>query len=95
MTTGSLEHPFARTDKATSRTMRTLSGKQDVDTSAGQQIGELSVHRESIGRVLAETPYSLAPILAALTAAVEGKTPEDASPSEVESEEGLLAGRLF
>lgn len=69
MTTGSLEYPFARTALG-ARTHRRRSERwpagEELDDRATEQIGELAVHRESIERVLSESPDSLRPILDAL-----------------------------
>ncbi len=60
MRTNSLSYPFERA-QPTSRTHPPAS-RNDPDTSGARQLGELSVHRESIGRVLDENPYSLSVI---------------------------------
>lgn len=73
MTTGSLDYPFARAalGAATLRKMRTnWPQKSDLNTAQAKQIGELLVHRESIERVLNESPESLKPVLDALVAAL-------------------------
>jgi hypothetical protein len=69
MTTGSLDYPFARTSfwaGPARRYGRTRAAKSVADISAVQQIGELAVHRESMERVLVESPQSLEAILDAL-----------------------------
>jgi hypothetical protein len=69
MTTGSLDYPFARTSfwaGPARRYGRTRAAKSVADISAVQQIGELAVHRESMERVLVESPQSLKAILDAL-----------------------------
>jgi hypothetical protein len=75
MATGSLGFPFARTSiadrtpvRGPSRDARTESA--EPDTSASQLIGELAVHRESLERILCESPESLAGILEALLSAL-------------------------
>ena len=72
MTTGSLDYPFARL-KASPRRIRTQFKAlvPEVDARLGKQIGELSIHRESIQRVLRESPHSLIAILDALMAALQ------------------------
>ena len=90
MITGDLEYPFARATGAGPGDGRThKSGEPlEVDTSAAQQIGELSVHRESVRRVLAENPQSLSTILDALLAALDRKS--QPVPTEVETESDAL-----
>ncbi len=61
MRTNSLNYPFER-PKPASKT-QTPAGRNDPDTSGVRQLGELCVHRESIGRVLDENPDSLSVIL--------------------------------
>jgi hypothetical protein len=85
MTTGSLRYPFAGGDfgdrslewptfselnsgGSASRVFR--SRRNDLDTSGAQQLGELSVHRESIRRILNDDPGSLTPILDELVLAL-------------------------
>ncbi len=78
MTTGSLDHPFARlaSQGAGSRAPRRLlaAAKDDI-TSRARQIGEISVHRESMQRVLSESPQSLRTILDALLSALHRDMP--------------------
>ena len=95
MITGDLEYPFARTVGTASRNGRTSKATVEdleVDTSAAQQIGELSVHRESIRRVLAENPQSLSAILEALLAALDRKVQPVGTELESESDALCLAG---
>jgi len=74
MTTGSLDYPFARValGAATLRRMRAnWLQKRNPHAISATQIGELLVHRESIERVLNESPESLKPVLDALVAALQ------------------------
>ncbi|HVO80999.1 MAG TPA: hypothetical protein VMT28_09720 [Terriglobales bacterium] len=76
MATGGLDYPFARVSamgrkRSGLRRGILLSEPEEVDTSGARQIGELSVDRESIRRVLSENPYSLSAILDALLSALE------------------------
>ncbi len=90
MTTGSLEYPFAYAsphEPRHSRLASTVIKVRDVDTSAAQQVGELSVHRESIRRVLAESPHSLTTIMDALLRALDRNK---RIPTEVETEGAAL-----
>ena len=88
MTTGSLGYPFARAGfgvKSLRRSCARWDAIWDVDTKGAQLIGELAVHRESMERVLVESPQSLRAILDALLGALrretagsdEGSQPED------------------
>lgn len=69
MTTGSLDYPFARV--ASQRGSSPRQGfdwplRPDIDTSSTRQIGELAVDRESMKRVLSDSPQALKTILDAL-----------------------------
>ena len=76
MTTASLDHPFARLTprRGPARHAPTLE-KDDLAISGGRLIGELSVHRESMQRVLSESPQSLQTILDALLSALQQDCP--------------------
>jgi len=87
MITGSLNYPFARVssdDKAAPRCDGPWPVRVDVDTHVARQIGELAIHRESVKRVLSESPQYLKTILDALIAALqrEGKTTEPQAAAE-------------
>jgi hypothetical protein len=80
MTTGSLDHPFARLTprRGPARQAPILEktlGKDDLALDGGRLIGELSVHRESVQRVLSESPQSLQTILDALLSALQQDCP--------------------
>jgi hypothetical protein len=73
MTTGSLNYPFARVssdDKAAPR-FEAWPVRVDVDTHVARQIGELAIHRDSVKRLLGESPQYLKTILDALVAALQ------------------------
>jgi hypothetical protein len=75
MTTGSLDFPFATTASRRVRLGRRLPHPflpmmVEPDTRGARQIGELAVHRESMGRLLNESPDSLQLILDELTRAL-------------------------
>jgi hypothetical protein len=76
MTTGSLGYPFARAGFGVG-TARLIGGTRDatgeVDTRGVHLIGELAVHRESMERVLFESPQSLRTILDALLEALRAR----------------------
>ena len=97
MTTGSLEYPFARTSlvaQARNKLLSELVQTTDPDISGAQQISELSVHRESIRRVLAENPQSLSSILEALVSALQRHAPPVRPTLEEEEEALCLAGEV-
>jgi len=58
MTTGSVDYPLARTALGSGKWRRPAEPGCRVDLSGVRQIGELAVHRESMERVLAESPQS-------------------------------------
>jgi hypothetical protein len=57
--------------------------EREPDTQGSKVLGELAVHRESLERVLAENPESLAGILKALLRAL-GESPVPALDPELE-----------
>lgn len=73
MTMGSLEYPFAEAPHS-----RTITSpwrlkeipRMEADLQGTRVVGELAVHRESLERILQESPESLASILEALTSAL-------------------------
>ena len=78
MTTGSIEHPFAIAHSETRMDRRPSDWRFWPSEKKGPKpIGELSVHRESMQRVLQENPQSLRSILDALLSALhkEGQLP--------------------
>jgi hypothetical protein len=88
MTTGSLDYPFAQLRNLGPgvRLRDDRHGIKEVEFAA-QPIGELSVHRESMQRVLSESPHSLKTILDALLAALRRGSPGVAREPELESKE--------
>lgn len=93
MTTGSLDFPFATTASPLQLGRRTplavLPLIREPDTRGARQIGELAVHRESMGRLLNENPDSLQPILDELTRALRRESMSDARPKSPESMAGM------
>jgi hypothetical protein len=89
MTTGSLDYPFARTPplmlwrSRRSENMSRRSGDLEV---AAARIGELSVHRESVGRALSENPLALNVILDELLIVLRREAGEVLSEVETEDE---------
>jgi hypothetical protein len=76
MTMGSLEYPFAqgpRTARITKPRCVKEIPRAEADLGGTRVVGELAVHRESLERILQESPESLAAILEALTSALTGK----------------------
>jgi hypothetical protein len=99
MTTGSLGYPFARTKLEARGVARigdiwNTTNTNDVDTWDAHLIGELAVHRESMERVLFESPQSLQTILDALLGALRRETAGSEAGSEPEDElhYGILQG---
>jgi hypothetical protein len=88
MTTGSLDFPFATTGEALGRrqgkTGTALPVVLEPDTRGARQLGELAVHRDSIRRVLSESPDSLQVILDELCAALR----REITPSTARLESG-------
>jgi hypothetical protein len=74
MTTGSLDFPFATTASPVKLGRRVplalLPVMAEPDTRGARQIGELAVHRESMSRLLNDSPDSLQLILDELTRAL-------------------------
>jgi hypothetical protein len=72
MSTGTLNYPFARSDfREPDGIFPTADG--DLNGSGAQELGALTVHRESIRRVLGENPNSLNAILDELAFALRPK----------------------
>jgi hypothetical protein len=82
MITGSLNFPFATTGGSFRARRRVplalLPVMVEPDTRGARQIGELAVHRESMGRLLNESPDSLQLILDELTRALQRESSSDA-----------------
>jgi hypothetical protein len=95
MTTGSLDYPFARVpSKASARRRRAASWPAaDFYGCGARQIGELAVDRESMKRVLSESPQSLRVILDALLAALQHETICSDQELEAEAETPFAAFR--
>jgi hypothetical protein len=86
MTTGSLDYPFAQLRKVgrAARLRNHGHGISEFEHSA-RPIGELSVHRESMQRVLSENPHSLKTILDALLSALSREGTQNSPELELES----------
>lgn len=77
MATGSLDHPFARSDFAAgARRRRPWPLRNSLNATGAKPISELAVHRESVKRVLKEDPQSLKAILDALMSALDDEDHE-------------------
>jgi hypothetical protein len=74
MTTGSLDYPFATVlvpfPQGRGRAARLLPDRNESGIPGIHQIGEVAVHRESLGRVLSNNPQSLNVILDELLYAI-------------------------
>jgi hypothetical protein len=83
MVTGSLDFPFAQL-RGLGQRLRLRIGKADpkVFDAPPRSIGELAVHRESMQRVLSESPHSLRAILDALLAALRRDSSQSAQAPE-------------
>lgn len=87
MTTGSLSYPFALVKGGDAwRGKERIRGGQ-IEFRETRPIGELSVDRESMKRVLTESPHSLRTILDALLSALQpGSSPADSEDAPAEQE---------
>ncbi|MGA8153496.1 MAG: hypothetical protein WB952_21270 [Terriglobales bacterium] len=93
MTTGSLDFPFAIAEERLERRPSScLPVVHEADTRGTRQIGELSVHRESMDRALHESPDSLQIILDELTDAL--KREAISAPAGLESAKGMTSGSI-
>jgi len=93
MTTGSLDFPFANAEERLQRRPGScLPVVLEADTQGARQIGELSVHRESMDRVLHESPDSLQIILDELSDAL--KREAVGAAARFESTTGMSAGAI-
>ncbi len=89
MATGGLDYPFACTKKSkTTDVQRKKYSPENrtVDLRGVRPIGELAIHRESIQRVLRDSPHSLTAILDALLGALERTQAPAERPVDVETE---------
>lgn len=76
MTTGTMDYPFAEVRRVVRRLRATNFDHGIKDYEAPPRpIGELAVDRESMKRVLSESPQSLKAILDALLAALQRDKP--------------------
>ena len=99
MTTGSLDYPFAMDPSRgpggdgnrAPVICRQTPEDREIDTLGVDPIGELSVHRESMQRVLGEHPQSLTGILEALLSVL--RHPYAARKPEAESRDELLVAQ--
>lgn len=92
MTTGGLDYPFARTStRPRWRLRQPWRASSDLDMTGVRQIGELSVDRESMERVLSDSPQSLQTILDALMDALRQETSSAYKAVGSEEEEEVLA----
>jgi len=93
MTTGSLDFPFAIAEERLQRMPgSSLPVVLEADTRGARQIGELSVHRESMDRVLRESPDSLQIILDELSDAL--KREAVGAAARLEATTGMSVGSI-
>jgi hypothetical protein len=93
MATGSLDYPFASlsvtaTTQANQGSNLTARAKPDV--RGVKVLGELAMHRESLKRILVESPQSLASILTALVDALPDYEETVPIKQEEPAREGLF-----
>jgi hypothetical protein len=102
MTTGSVDYPFAeaswsRTGHSlrarVSRKVSKASEPLEFDTRDTAALGELSVHRESMQRILRDSPESLTTILDALLSALNRNQGIYEQQTDAEEEELCGVGR--
>ena len=88
MTTGGLDYPFARTRDRRQDARRIKPAQENgvIDLRGALQIGELAIHRESIQRILRDSPHSLTAILDALLCALERNQVPSEALIDVETE---------
>jgi hypothetical protein len=78
MTTGSLNYPFAQVagvNHGLGLPRSIWAPRLEVDVSQARLIGEITVDRESVGRLLAESSCSLTSMLAVLDTALRQEQP--------------------
>ncbi len=88
MTTGRLDYPFARTALGASAWRHISRPDSVVDLSGARRIGELSVHRESVERLLTENPQAIKGILDALLRALHQEIGREAEADSIEAQDG-------
>ena len=92
MTTGSLSYPFARASYD-EKPEGAWPVRVDVDTHVARQIGELAIHRDSVKRVLSESPQYLKTILDALISALQRESRTTAPDPAAENDAQFAASR--
>jgi hypothetical protein len=96
MTTGTLGYPMAVLKRPRRAVLpwpksRQLPKQIESNWSSGKSLGELSVHRESLNRILQEQPESLLSVLDALMSALKGGPDELHSSTKDEGAKDSLA----
>ena len=93
MATGSLAHPFARTNQ---RPAERLMGRRKpgwaaemdkLNASGIRQLGELAVHREALNRILLQNPESLVSVLDALVSGLNNGQATEVAVEATEDQE--------
>jgi hypothetical protein len=88
MTTGRLDYPFARTALGASAWRHISRPDSVIDLSGARRIGELSVHRETVERLLTENPQTIKVILEALLRALRQEIGRDGQIDSIEAQDG-------
>jgi len=96
MTTGSLSYPFAlvRQRDPDARRGRERSRSTQREIRENRPIGELAVDRESMQRVLSESPHSLRTILDALLSALQPAT-ASATSDDVNAQREIVGSPVW
>jgi len=95
MTTGSLDYPFAQARSPNAGARRSPAFPTErPETQRSRPIGELAVDRESMRRVLAESPHSLRTILDALLKALQEPNLSLGTELETEAITGAAAREM-
>ena len=96
MAMGTLDYPFARTyadhkQLSRKRTQPSVGVPTEPDTRGIKVYGELAVHRESLERILTESPQSLGSVLTALISALGHQSSSTTVENEEQEDELLYA----
>jgi hypothetical protein len=88
MTTGRLDYPFARTALGASAWRYISRPNSAVDLRGARRIGELSIHRESVERLVAENPQTIKVILDPLLCALHQEIGREAQAESLQAQDG-------
>ena len=90
LATGSMDYPFARSLPTAAR-MRQESCESRNPENGARLLGELTVDRESLARLLRENPYAFAPMLEALVTMLQKDGASPSSSGEYTNELHLVS----